>query len=190
MMARVREVTTRPLCAGARAERWLQHYLAMPELLWRAGCTTATGCSVKNEPRAMSVKQAAKRRAKPPTKKQQLKVGLIAFFNLAARWELTIAEQCGLLAVSPSTRARWKVKPPAVSETLLQRLRLVILTYQRLVEVTGGGSDAETARVLRLAGSADNPKKPRRSLLAGLSTRSLPEMERCYLRLEGLIHAS
>jgi hypothetical protein len=129
------------------------------------------------------------RRANASTKERQVDVGLLAFFNLAARWKLTIAEQCGLLGVSPSTRARWRAKPPAVSEALLQRLRLVILTYRRLIELTAG-TDVEIARVLRQAGSADNPKKPRQSLLSGLSTRSLPEMDRCYRRLEGLIHAS
>jgi hypothetical protein len=145
--------------------------------------------SMFNERGSVKATNKQARRAKAPTKEQQLEVGLLAFFNVAARWELTIAEQCALLAVSPSTRARWKVKPPAVSEALLHRLRLAILTYRRLVELTGG-TDAETARVLRQAGSAENPKRPRQSLLGGLSTRSLPEMDRCYRRLEGLIHAS
>jgi hypothetical protein len=110
------------------------------------------------------VSNMRRHRDAPPTEEEQLAAGLHAFFNLAKRWKLTVREQCALLAVSASTRMRWKTKPPAVNDALKRRLRLVILTYQRLLELTWG-TDAETARVLRQPGSADNPDAPKQSLL-------------------------
>ena len=118
-----------------------------------------------------------------------LVAGLHAFWTLAERWKLTVVEQCALLAVSPRTRARWRARPPRVHAPVLDRLKVILLTYQRLVELVGE-LDADTARVLRQPGSADNPESPSQSLLEALSDRSILAMDRHYQRLAALIHAS
>jgi hypothetical protein len=132
--------------------------------------------------------------AKKPTKRiserRMLQVGLKAFWTLAERWHLSVGEQCALLAVSKRTRTRWKAKPPTSDAMVMDRLRVILLTYRRLVELTSGGADAETAMVFRQAGSADNPESPTQSLLEALCDRSVLAMDRHYQRLVALIHAS
>lgn len=130
-----------------------------------------------------------KRQPKRITKQRMLTVGFKAFRELARRWKLTTKEQANLLAISTSTLARWRHHLPAADETKLLWLPVVLLTYRRLLEITCL-DDAETARVLRQEGSADNPAVPSQSLLDALSDRSVHEMERRYQRLAALIHAS
>jgi hypothetical protein len=123
------------------------------------------------------------------TKHMMLVAGFSAFRELARRWKLTSKEQASLLAISASTLSRWKRKLPDVDETKLRRLRIVLLTYRRLLEVTNGDDDT-TAKVIRQRGSADNPDAPAQSFLEGLCDRSTEEMDRHYLRLAAVIHGS
>jgi len=129
------------------------------------------------------------RRTKPFTEQQMLRAGLHAFWNLAKRWRLSTAEQCALLAVSQRTRARWIANPPMKNAIVRDRLTVILLTYRRLVELTGG-SDAETAMILRQPGSAENAELPMQSALEALCDRSVLAMDRMLSRLVSLIHAS
>jgi hypothetical protein len=98
----------------------------------------------------------------------KLQAGLDAFWELSRRWQLTPGEQRALLAIAERTRVRWKANPPVTGAKTMNRLRIILLTYQRLMEVTGG-IETDTARFLRQPGSADNPESPKQSLLAALS---------------------
>ena len=120
---------------------------------------------------------------------EMLKAGLHAFWSLSPRWHLTEKEQAALLAVSESTVRRWKENEPTKDAVLHDRLRIVLLTYQRLLELTGGDDDV-TETVFRQAGSAEDPNHPDDSLLTALSSPSPVIMATHYQRLESLIHAS
>jgi hypothetical protein len=71
----------------------------------------------------------------------------------------------------------------------LDRLQIILLTEQGLLELTGGPDDV-AARVLRQQGSAANPEVPSQSLLDALSEHSVLAMNRHYDRLAAQIHAS
>jgi hypothetical protein len=112
-----------------------------------------------------------------------------AFVTLAERWELSSTEQNTLLGVSDSTRLRWIARAPVYDPTIADRLRLILLSYQRLHELTGG-PDAELARFVRRTGSADNPALPKQTLLEALSSPSVLDMYAAYRRLEAELYAS
>jgi hypothetical protein len=126
-------------------------------------------------------------RFREPSLRKQLAVALKAFWKLADTWRLTPAEQCALLAVSRRTLARWRVKPPAKRAVTLDRLRLILLTHERLEAVFAPwhGMDSAIARWwILLPGTAHNPNAPKQSVLEMLSERSVLTILQHYRRLE------
>ena len=149
-----------------------------------------------NSTRSRAKRTASTRPAKattaltaPPITRMMLQAGMHAFWELSRRWQLTPAEQRALFAVSERTRARWKTNLPINGKKTMDRHRIILLTYRRMLEIAGD-VEADTVAFLRQSGSADNPESPKQSLLAALSARSLRTMDRHYRRLEALIHAS
>jgi hypothetical protein len=116
-----------------------------------------------------------------------LEPSLSAFWSLADRWKLTEGEQCALLAISARTLVRWNTKPPIKDAVTLDRLRIVFLTYRRILECTGG-LNANNIWMLRKPGSAGNPESPSESILEALSERSVLTMLEHYRRVEAMIH--
>lgn len=121
------------------------------------------------------------------TTAQMLEAGVLAFWKIAERWNLSNAEQCAMLQVSDSTRLRWKRSKPTEGDTLLDRLQLVLLAYQRANELAG--SEAESAALLRREGSALNAELPQQTILEMLSVPSILEMNRHFQRLESEVAA-
>ena len=121
------------------------------------------------------------------TTAQMLEAGILAFWKIAERWDLSNAEQCAMLQVSDSTRFRWKRSKPTEGDTLLDRLQLVLLAYQRANELAG--SEAESAALLRREGSALNAELPQQTILEMLSVPSILEMNRHFQRLESEVAA-
>jgi hypothetical protein len=168
---------------GSTIEEAMQINPAAANRLLTAGeRALAKRTAVTNSARALQ-------RKKPFTEQQMLRAGLSAFWNLAKRWQLSTAEQCALLAVSTRTRARWNARPPMKNAIVRDRLTVILLTYRRLVELTGG-SDAETAMILRQFGSAENVEFPMQSIIEALCDPSVLAMDRMLSRLVSLIHAS
>ncbi len=121
------------------------------------------------------------------TTAQMLEAGVLAFWKIAERWNLSNAEQCAMLQVSDSTRLRWKRSKPTEGDTLLDRLQLVLLAYQRANELAG--SEAESAALFRREGSALNAELPQQTILEMLSVPSILEMNRHFQRLESEVGA-
>lgn len=121
------------------------------------------------------------------TTAQMLEAGLLAFQEIATRWQLTNGEQSGVLQVSESSLLRWKKAPPSDDEVLLDRLQLVLLAYQRVNELAG--SELEAAALVRREGSALNPENPSQTVLQMLSVPSILEMNRHVQRLDAEVHA-
>lgn len=117
-----------------------------------------------------------------PSVAEMIDAGMDAFWELAERWRLSATEQNALLNISDSTRLRWRRAHPSEGEALLDRLQLILLTYQRLNEMTG--TDAEAATLLRRKGSAMSPDVPGLTVLEALGAPSILEMQRHYQRLE------
>jgi hypothetical protein len=117
-----------------------------------------------------------------------LEPSLSAFWLLADRWKLSEAEQCALLSISARTLARLKTKPPIKDAATLDRLRIIFLTYRRILECTGG-LNTNNVWMLRKPGSSGNLESPRESILEALSERSVLTMLEHYRRLEAMIHA-
>ncbi|MBI3568133.1 MAG: hypothetical protein HY084_08030 [Gemmatimonadetes bacterium] len=124
-----------------------------------------------------------------PTEQQMLVASLSAFWELAKRWKLATVEACAVLAISARTRFRWRRKAPLADAMTLDRLQLILLTYQRLMELTHGSDDA-SARILRQRGSAENPEVSSQSLLEALTAPSVIALRRHYDRFASLIDAS
>jgi hypothetical protein len=118
---------------------------------------------------------------------QMLEAGLLAFQEIAARWQLTNAEQSGLLQASESSLLRWKKAAPIEGEVLLDRLQLVLIAYQRVNELAG--SETEAAALVRRAGSALNDEDPSQTVLEMLSVPSILEMNRHVQRFDAEVHA-
>jgi hypothetical protein len=125
--------------------------------------------------------------ASAPSRVEMLAAGLDAFWALADRWALTAEEQNDLLNVSDSTRLRWRAgRVPAPDPDLLDRLRMIVLIYQRLMEIAG--TDRDAAAVLRRAGSAADPRNTEASLLDAMRASSLLgllQIERSLFALAG-----
>lgn len=121
------------------------------------------------------------------TTAQMLEAGLLAFQEIATRWQLTNGEQSGVLQVSESSLLRWKKAPPSDDEVLLDRLQLVLLAYQRVNELAG--SELEAAALVRREGSALNPENLSQTVLQMLSVPSILEMNRHVQRLDAEVHA-
>ncbi|MHB9004449.1 MAG: hypothetical protein ACYC6C_10370 [Coriobacteriia bacterium] len=123
-----------------------------------------------------------------PSMKQMFHASLHAFWRLAARFRLTTAERAKLLAVSERTCQRWAQAPPALDINALDRLQLILRTYQHLCELAPV-TDAEQARVFRREGSAEDSDYPQRSLLDALAVPSILEMHANARRFAALVHA-
>lgn len=124
-----------------------------------------------------------------PTVGDMFDASLKAFWTMAARFELTTAEQSALLGVSARTCRRWRQNPPKSTAVVLDRLQVILLAYQRLSELVPV-ADHKRALILRERGSAGDPQDPTLSLLAALSTPSLSEMQAHYHRLAARVHSS
>jgi hypothetical protein len=108
--------------------------------------------------------------------RKNLAVALKAFWALATKWRLSPAEQGNLLAVSRRTRARWRAKPPVPDAAVLDRLRLIFLTYECLEAAFAPIHGADSSVVMwyvHLLGTAHNPDAPKQSVLDALSERSV-----------------
>jgi hypothetical protein len=129
---------------------------------------------------------------RPPERAREqnkmLEESLHDFWSLADRWMLSKLEQCALLDVSMRTLARWKARPPITDSVTLDRLRVILLTYRRILELTGGLND-NNVWLLRNAGSAGDPESPSDSILQALSAHSVLAMLRHCRRLESTVHA-
>lgn len=111
-------------------------------------------------------------------------VSLLAFWALAKRLRLTVMEQAGLLAISESSCQRWRRRTPPVNVIVLDRLQLVLQSYESL-SALAPVSEQKKGRLLRAPGSAESPDDPELSLLVALSVPSILERI-AYIGLSGL----
>lgn len=123
-----------------------------------------------------------------PSTEQMFRASLHAFWRLAEIFRLTIAERAKLLGVSDRTCQRWEQATPEPDINALDRLQLILRTYQHLCELAPV-AEAELARVFRNEGSAEDPGHPERSLLDALAVPSILEMHANALRFAALTHA-
>lgn len=123
-----------------------------------------------------------------PSTEQMFRASLHAFWRLAEIFRLTIAERAKLLGVSDRTCQRWEQATPEADINALDRLQLILRTYQHLCELAPV-AEAELARVFRSAGSAEDPAHPERSLLDALAVPSILEMHANAMRFAALAHA-
>lgn len=123
-----------------------------------------------------------------PSTEQMFRASLHAFWRLAEIFRLTIAERAKLLGVSDRTCQRWEQATPEPDINALDRLQLILRTYQHLCELAPV-AEAELARVFRSAGSAEDPGHPGRSLLDALAVPSILEMQANAQRFAALVHA-
>lgn len=123
-----------------------------------------------------------------PSIEQMFRASLHAFWRLGAIFRLTIAERAKLLGVSERTCQRWEQATPEPDINALDRLQLILRTYQHLCELAPV-AEAELARVFRSAGSAEDPEHPERSLLDALAVPSILEMHGNAQRFAALAHA-
>ncbi len=123
-----------------------------------------------------------------PSTEQMFRASLHAFWRLAEIFRLTIAERAKLLAVSERTCQRWELATPEPDINALDRLQLILRTYQHLCELAPV-TEAEQARVFRSEGSAEDPEHPERSLFDALAVPSILEMHANAQRFAALMHA-
>jgi len=123
-----------------------------------------------------------------PSTAQMFRASLHAFWKLAELFRLTIAERAKLLGVSERTCQRWEQAAPELDINALDRVQLILRTYQHLCELAPV-SEAELARVFRSEGSADDPAHPERSLFDALAVPSILEMHANARRFAALVHA-
>ena len=123
-----------------------------------------------------------------PSTEQMFRASLHAFWRLAAIFRLTIAERAKLLGVSERTSQRWEQTTPEPDVNTLDRLQLILRTYQHLCELAPV-TEAEQAHVFRSEGSAEDAEHPERSLLDALAVPSILEMYANALRFAALTHA-
>jgi hypothetical protein len=123
-----------------------------------------------------------------PSLRAKLAAGLNAFWSLAITWRLSPAEQCALLSISRRTLSRWHAKPPVAKAAVkLDRLRLILLTHERLEAAFApwhGTNSTVVAWYVRLPGTAHNPDRPNQTVLEALSERSVLAVLSNYHRLE------
>jgi transcriptional regulator with XRE-family HTH domain len=123
-----------------------------------------------------------------PSTEQMFRASLHAFWRLAELFRLTIAERAKLLGVSERTCQRWEQATPEPDINALDRLQLILRTYQHLCELAPV-TEAEQARVFRSEGSAEDPVHPERSLFDALAVPSILEMHANAQRFAALAHA-
>lgn len=123
-----------------------------------------------------------------PSTEQMFRASLHAFWRLAEIFRLTIAERAKLLGVSERTCQRWEQATPEPDINALDRLQLILRTYQHLCELAPV-AEAELARIFHSAGSAEDPVHPERSLFDALAVPSILEMHANALRFAALVHA-
>jgi hypothetical protein len=123
-----------------------------------------------------------------PSIEEMFRASLHAFWRLAEIFRLTIAERAKLLGVSERTCQRWKQATPEPDINALDRLQLILRTYQHLCELAPV-TEAEQARVFRSEGSAEDPEHPERSLFDALAVPSILEMHANAQRFAALAHA-
>lgn len=123
-----------------------------------------------------------------PSTEQMFRASLHAFWRLAEIFRLTIAERARLLGVSDRTCQRWEQATPEADINALDRLQLILRTYQHLCELAPVAA-AELARVFRSEGSAEDPGHPERSLFDALAVPSILEMHANAQRFAALAHA-
>lgn len=123
-----------------------------------------------------------------PSTEQMFRASLHAFWKLAEIFRFTIAERAKLLGVSERTCQRWEQATPEQDINALDRLQLILRTYQHLCELAPV-AEAEQARVFRSKGSAEDREHPERSLFDALAVPSILEMHANALRFAALTHA-
>jgi hypothetical protein len=120
---------------------------------------------------------------------RQLEAGLLAFWRVADRLHMSAATQRAVLDTSESSLLRWrKGHLPSPTPDFLDRLRLLLLSYQRLVELAG--SEEGAAQLFWRRGGAESAGRASQSIADVLETRSLLALQRVYHHLDSVAASS
>ena len=120
---------------------------------------------------------------------QQLEAGLLAFWRVADRLHMSAATQRAVLDTSESSLLRWrKGHLPTPTPDFLDRLRLLLLSYQRLVELAG--SEEGAAELFRRRGGAESAGRVSQSIAEVLESRSLLALQGVYHHLDAIAASS